>query len=144
MEARSVRGAYSIVAGAISIFAVCVARYYESLRGTSSAYLLSAIDRLGLVKNPDAGVQPELRRPSFLVFTDETALQALLSLGVFLGLASIFLALFAEYGRESRSHFSAGFICGSGGLVLASPSLGVFGMAAGAVALLSLRHVRGA
>lgn len=135
-------GIASIVIGALSMATVYAANHYESFRGTGSSYLLNAADRAGLVKASPADAPVELKEPGLLAFTDETALQALLSLGALLAATSICLALLAEYRRESNLYLSAGFICGSGGLFLMSPIVGLLSMAICAVVLLGLRHAR--
>jgi hypothetical protein len=140
MKARL--GMTSIVLGVLSIAMVYAANHYESFRGTGSSYLLNAADRAGLVRTSPVDAPVELKAPGLLAFTDETALQALLSLGVSLAAASICLALFAEYRHESNLYLSAGFICGSGGLFLMSPVIGLLSMAACAVVFLGLRHAR--
>ena len=112
MRRRSVSGVNSIVIGALGLVVVIAAKHGESLRGTASFYLLSFAARHGLLKDPPANGEDEARVPGLLSFTDETALQALLGYGVYLGVASILLAVFASFRREDNLYLSAGLICG--------------------------------
>ena len=140
--ARSALGITSIGFGALSIVTVPVAQYWESLRGTASAYLLNTADRLGLVRQPHPFAEVELRPSGLLPMTDETALWALLVYGIYLGLVSVVFSLWAEYRREDNLYLSAGFICGVGGVFLASKTAGIAAATIGTVAVLALRHSR--
>jgi hypothetical protein len=139
---RSALGITSIGFGALSIVTVPVAQYWESLRGTASAYLLNTADRLGLIRQPHPFAEVELRPSGLLPMTDETALWAFLVYGVYLGLVSVVLSLWAEYRREDNLYLSAGFICGVGGVFLANKDAGLAVAMIGAVAVFLLRHVR--
>lgn len=109
-------GICSTVSGALALISVMAARHGKSLRGTASAWLLSVADRLGFIRAPASDGMDEARTPDLLAFTDETALNALLCFGVFLGLTSLLLALWASARREDSLYLGAGLV--SGGLAL--------------------------
>ncbi|MBI3348561.1 MAG: hypothetical protein HY020_15310 [Burkholderiales bacterium] len=125
--------------------AISVAKHFESLRGAGSGYLLTALDRYGLIKEAPPGTETEMR-PSGLIFplTDESVLRAILFYGGYLSVASILLAVWAEYRREENLYLSAGFMCGAGGILLAHTLFGIVAVAAGVTAVLLLRHARSA
>lgn len=139
---RSALGITSIGFGTLSIVTVPVVQYWESMRGPASAYLLNTADRLGLVRQPHPYAEVELRPSGLLPMTDETALWALLVYGIYLGLVSVGFSVWAEYRREDNLYLSAGFICGVGGVFLASKDAGLAVAVIGAVAVFLLRHVR--
>lgn len=144
MRARSISGLNSIVIGAIGLVVVIAAKHWESFRGTASSYLLLFADRHGLIKNPPPGGEAEARAPGLLSFTDETALQALLGYGVYLGAASILLAVLASFRREDSAHASAGLICGWLTLFMADYYLGMFALLVGAALVFVARRQRNA
>lgn len=145
MANRSNSGINSIVIGALSLVAVSVAKHYESFRGTASGYLLTALDRYDFVREAPPGTEMEWR-PSGLIFplTDERVLRFILFYGGYLAVASMLLAVWAEYRREENLYLSAGFICGAGGLFLANQLLGSVFVAVGFTAILLIRHARSA
>lgn len=122
---------------------VSMAKHYESFRGTASGYLLAALDRYGLVTEAPRGTEIEWR-PSGLIFplTDERILRFMLIYGGYLAVASMLLAVWAEYRREEKLHLGAGFVCGAGGLFLANELLGSVSVAVGFTAILLIRHAR--
>jgi hypothetical protein len=95
-----------------------------------------------LVRAPSPYAEVEARASSLLAFTDETALVTVLGYGVYLAASSVLLAIWAEVKREENLYLSAGFMCGSGGLFLASKAVGTIVIVLGAITLLSVRHAR--
>ncbi|WP_277596059.1 hypothetical protein [Roseateles puraquae] len=141
MSAR--RGLLSIVTGALGLVCVLVARQVEPLRGAGSSWLLNTADRLGLIRNPPAGGMDEATTPGLLSFTDETALNKLLWLGVLLGLTSLALSLSATARREDSLYLGAGLICGGLALVVAHYFAGMGALVLGSVVLLAIRLKQG-
>ena len=127
------------------MIAVSVAKHYESFRGVGSSYLVRTLDRFGFVREAPAGTETEWN-PSGLVFplTDESVLRALLLYGGYLAVASMLLAIWAEYRREENLYLSAGFVCGAGGLCLFNELFGLVAISIGSAAVLLLRRARSA
>ncbi len=137
-------GVSAIVIGTLSMIVVMAAKHYETFLGTSAhGYLLNTLNRLGLVRAAPADTELEWS-PSgpFFPLTDANVLRGLLIYGAYLALGSMLIAIWAEYRREENLYLSAGFICGAGGLSLASPILGSITIALGATALLILQTKR--
>ncbi|HEY4083934.1 MAG TPA: hypothetical protein VGM81_24870 [Burkholderiaceae bacterium] len=144
MRSPATSGVSAIVIGILSMIVGSTVRHYETLLGTDAGgYLLRALDRLGLVRvaPAEAGVEWS---PSGLFFplTDANVLRGFLIYGAYLALASLLLAIWAEYCREENLYLSAGFMCGAGGLYLASPLFGIVAISLGAATLLVLQKRR--
>lgn len=137
---RAVLGVSSIVAGVLGLIAVIGARHGESFRGTASAYVLSLADRLGLIRSPPPDSMPEARAPGLLSFTDETALQAILSFGIVLGVISMLLAVWASVRREDSLYLGAGLVCGWLSLVAVNFFASVGSLLVSAVFIFALRR----
>lgn len=140
MKARSLAGISSIATGAIGLISVIVARHGESLRGTASSWLLTTADRLGFIRNPPTGGVDEAKVPRLWSFTDQTALEMILGLGVLLGIAAVLLAVWAAVRREHSLHLGAGLVCGGLGLAAADHVGGMGAMLLGAVLVLAVRR----
>lgn len=140
LKARSFAGISSIVAGAIGLISVIVARHGESLRGAASSWLLTTADRLGFIRNPPAGRLDEAKVPRLWSFTDQTALDMVLGLGVLLGVAAVLLAVWAAVRREHSLHLGAGLVCGGLGLAAADNVAGMGALLLGAVLVLAVRR----
>jgi len=133
-------GVVSVWFGAVAVILAIVGTYAESLRGRGSARFLNWLDAHGLVPPPKPGGVIELTNPSALLVTDQIAIQWLLAHSVWFAVCSMLFALWAEHKRENTVYLSAGFACGSSGLVLLSPAASMFAMSLGAVSLLALRR----
>lgn len=143
MTARSIFGPGSILVGALGLLAVIAARHGESFRGTGSAFLLNLADRLGFIQNPPADSVPVAKAPGLLSFTDETALQAILSLGLGLGVVAMLLAVHASSRREDSLYLSAGFICGWLSILVTNYPAGMSALLIGAAVIFGVRRKRG-
>ena len=139
---RAISGPISIVTGSLGLIAVIGAKHGESFRGTASAYLLTLADRIGFIRNPDADSVAEVRAPGLLSFTDETALQAILLLGICLGVIAMSLAVHASFRREESLYLSAGLIGGWLALVVANYPAGMLSLLVGAALVFVARRER--
>lgn len=137
---RAIRGIASIVTGAFALVSVIAAKHFELRRGAGSSWLLNTADRLGFIRNPPEGAMDEATAPGLLSFTDETALNKLLCLGVVLGLTSLALSLWATARREDSLHLGAGLVCGGLALVVAHYFFGIGALVLGSAALLAIRR----
>lgn len=144
MRQRSTYGIASIVFGVLAILLVSVAQHAESFRGTGSAYLLTLADRWGLVRTPPANAETELRPSSIIALTDETALIGVLGYGIYLAIAAVLVASWAEFKREESLYLAAGFICGTGAVFLVHRIAGLVFLLLGAIVILGVRRARAA
>lgn len=135
-------GIVSVVLGLISLAATLAATYGESLRGVGSGFLLNFLDRVGLISPPSGHGESEMKVPSLLSLTDETALIGFLSYGIYLAVVAMALALWAEAKGEDTLYLSVGFILGAAAIVCFSFVYGLSAIGVGAIAFFLVRRVK--
>ena len=126
----------------ISLAATLAATYGEWLRGTGSSVLLRFLDRIGFISPPSFHGESEMKVPSLLSLTDETALIVLLSYGIYLAVVAMALAIWAEAKSEDTLYLGAGFILGAAAIVCFSFVYGFLAMSVGAIAFFLVRKVK--
>jgi hypothetical protein len=115
----------------------CIKRL-QIYRDTHAGYLLDVLQRMGWLADASHS-DARLKAWDPFSLNDETALVAALGFGIYLALASIGSALWAQRRDEDNLWLSAGFMCGSCALVYADSAWGMAAMLAGAAAMLLLR-----
>jgi hypothetical protein len=121
-----------------------MAREAEVLQPGKVGFFLRWLDRLGVLKEPMASDEVEVRALGLLSFVDSRVIATLLYFGIYLAGWSIVFALRAEYNREDSLYLGAGFMCSALALVQFNYVVGMAVMVAGAIALLSIRARRNA
>jgi hypothetical protein len=138
MSRRNLHGINSIVIGVLALFLIAGVKRLQIYRDTHAGYLLEIVERLGWLARPSRG-DAQLKAWDPFSLNDDTALVVAFGFGIYLSLAAIGSALWAQWRGEDNLFHSAGFMCGSCALVFADYAWGMAGMLAGAVAMLVLR-----
>jgi hypothetical protein len=138
MTRRNLHGINSIVIGVLALWLIAGVHRLQISRDTHAGYLLKFVERMGWLAGPSRG-EAQLKAWDPFSLNDETALVAALGFGIYLALASIGSALWAQRRDEDNLWLSAGFMCGSCALVYADSAWGMAAMLAGAAAMLLLR-----
>lgn len=112
MTAHEKRGRLGLGAGVIAMVLVYAARHLESFRGLCSGALLDWLDQRGWVKQPPPDAPMVIGPPGWLSFTDATALETLLTLGLALAVVAALPAMLASRSQRQCPFSAAAFLCG--------------------------------
>src|SRR3982751_4621385 len=134
MSRRNLHGINSIVIGVLALFLIAGVKRLQIYRDTHAGYLLEFVERMGWLALPGRG-DPQLKAWDPFSLNDGTALVVAMGFGIYLALAAIGSALWAQRRGEDNLFLSAGFMCGSCALVFADYTWGMAGMLAGALAM---------
>lgn len=138
MSRRNLHGINSIVIGALALWLIAGVKRLQVYRDTHAGYLLDVLDRMGWLADASRS-DAQLKAWNPFSLNDGTAITAAFGFGVYLALAAIGSALWAQRRDEDNLYLSAGFMCGSCALVYADYAWGMAAMLAGAAAMLLLR-----
>ncbi|SHN37788.1 hypothetical protein [Rhizobacter sp. OV335] len=138
MSRRNLHGINSILIGVLALWLVAGIKRLQIYRDTHAGYLLEVLERVGWIADPSRG-DAQLKAWDPFSLNDGTAIVAASGFGIYLALAGIGSALWAQWRDEDNLYLSAGFMCGSCALVYANYAWGMAAMLAGAVAMLLLR-----
>ena len=138
MSRRNLHGINSILIGVLALWLLAGVNRLRRSVDTHAGHLLETLDRMGWVAPPSRG-DPQLKAWDPFSLNDETAITAAFGFCIYLALASIGSALWAQRRGEDNLHLSVGFMCGSCALVYADYAWGMAAMLAGAAAMLLLR-----
>jgi hypothetical protein len=138
MSRRNLHGINSIAIGVLALLLIAGVKRLQVSRDTHAGYLLAVVERMGWLAPPWHG-DPQLKAWDPFSLNDDTAAVAAFGFGIYLALAAIGSALWAQRRGEDNLFLSAGFMCGSCALVFADYAWGMAGMLAGAVVMLLLR-----
>lgn len=141
MSRRNLHGINSILIGALALWLVAGIKRLQVHRDTHAGYLLDALERLGWLADASRGVA-QLKAWDPFSLNDSTAIAAASGFSIYLALAALGSALWAQWLDEDNLHLSAGFMCGSCALVYADYAWGMTSMIAGGGAMLLLRSRR--
>jgi hypothetical protein len=135
-------GVASSLLGSAALALTATAKHWQSFIFVRQGLVLDWLDWLGLVRQPQPEAFNSVSPPGFLSLHDEKALAILSLSGVVVAVASIVLALVAEWRRESSLYLGAGVICSAGALLLWEPLVGLLGLVIAGVSILGLRRAR--
>ena len=138
MTRRNIHGINSIVIGVLALGLIAGVKRLQISRDTHAGYLLKFVERMGWLASPSRG-EAQLKAWDPFSLNDGTALVVAFGFGIYLALAAIGSALWAQRRDEDNLYLSAGFMCGSCALVYADYAWGMAAMLAGAVVMVLLR-----
>lgn len=160
-------GLVSFLAGTFAVPISATASYLQSIRVPGSGFLLGWLEQHGFVNEPAApapviyvmhlfpslektglstrpmvGVTgvPELTEANVFSINDGNAILFLFATALFLAVASMAFAIYAEYRRESTLYFSAGYVCGALAIFLIRPIAGLVSLIFGLIVVLIHRN----
>jgi hypothetical protein len=140
METRSRFGVLSVFFGIAGLLTAIGFTEAERVRIPGFGYLLTWMDRLGLVRTPDPGQVSEWRPLGLLDLTDHRALQWTLVYSVCFAIWAMLMALLSKHQREDSSSPGLGFILGALALYVHSFEYGMSALLAGGIALALIGH----
>lgn len=138
MSRRNLHGINSILIGLLALWLLACVKHLQISVDMHAGYLLETLDRLGWLAQPSRG-DAQLKDWDPFSLNDDTAITVAFGFGIYLALAAIGSALWAQRRDEDNLYLSAGFMCGSCALVYADYAWGMAAMFAGAAAMLLLR-----
>jgi len=138
MSRRNLHGINSIAVGVLALWLIAGVKRLQIYRDAHAGYLLEVLERMGWLTDASHS-DAQLKAWDPFSLNDGTAITVAFGFGIYLALAAIGSALWAQRRDEDNLYLSAGFMCGSCALVYADYAWGMAAMLAGAAAMLLLR-----
>ncbi|MBS7808525.1 hypothetical protein [Variovorax sp. PCZ-1] len=126
--------------GICALVITLAATYFESIRGSWSAWLVNTLDKLGLVRKPSQLRITEVYPINFWSMNDEIAIQRSLIFGLMLACFAMVVSVHSKYKASTSLYSGSGFICGSLAFATYKPMLGIACMVIGCVILIFIQH----